>query len=269
MELAINTPTLPYFQAVRHILLYQQCSNCGDSLDVQPVLAQHTLLDAERDSEWLELTIDCDNCTWRELDQVQCILQLRDDNNLPITFAEESASNFKSFLILFTHETLFPSDLIQDALRKRRQIDEQRHETEQVGNGSDSEMHSPPDIQNRLTLAEVRNRTTNCSKHEILLTPEELRFRGTVIAPIPGAIPLTYCLGECSFELKLPTQNGTTYDSRTRALVHTLNQLQERLHPPPCCIPEGLIPLELIVIGDEEVVKLDTIPDITTCKCQL
>lgn len=264
LQLAIKTQTLPSLQSVRHIYLYQTCSTCGDSPDARPLLAQRTLQSKDSTNEWLELTIHCDSCNWKELDQVHCILQLTDDNNLPISFTEETATNFKSFLILFTHKTLFPLEEIQDALRKRRQTDDQRNGTER---GSGTGMQPTPNLTNRPTLAEVRNSTSNCSKHEILLTPEELRFRGRVLLPIPGAIPFSYCLGECN-ELRVPTHNGTTYDSRTRAMIHHINRLLDKL-PPPCCIPEGLIPIELILSNEvEESVYLESIPDISTCKCQ-
>ena len=247
IQLAIMTPTEQYFQSVRHLHLYNDCSNCAG----MQAIAHHTVLNAERNNEWLELTIECASCDWGELEEISLLLHLTDENNLPITFNEERAANLKSFLILYTYNrSLFLYVSVMKALEKRQVSGDE----------------TPSDLQNRTTVQEVRDRNVSCSRHEVLLTTEELQFEGTVIAPHPAHIQLSYCLGECNSELELPSENITSYDIRTRILIH---QLRTITHPPPCCIPSALTPLQLIVIRDGEVVELDIIPDVVDCKCQL
>ena len=247
MQLVVKIPSVPYFQTVKYLHLYNECPSCADP---SQLVASHTVTGTEQEREWLELTIDCAGCDWRELGEFSLALQLTNDSCLPITFNEETVTCLKSFLVLYTYDrNVFLSESVIRALEKRNP--------------------SQATLQNRTTIQELLDRNISCSRHEVLLTTEELKFHGTIIAPDPTGIRLSYCLGHCNDELELSSQNLTIYDSRTRVLIHHLNRMRKRTHPPPCCIPSGLAPLELIVVRDEVVVRLDTIPSVVSCKCQL
>lgn len=251
MQLVIKTPTQQYFQAVRHLSLYKDCLNCPKASE-QNLVAKHTLLDTDRERKWLELTVKCSSCNWEELDQISLVLQLTDDNDLPIAFTQETAVDMKTFLVLYTYNrSSFLYESMTKALEKR-----------EVSETSRSSM-----LENRTTIQELLDDNVTCSKHVMYLTEEEFQFR-SVIAPIPSLIQFSYCFGECSSDLamELPIfDNGTTYDSRTRILMQSLN---EELYPPPCCIPKDLTPLQLIMEREEGVIELETIPNVVECKCQ-
>ena len=250
MQLVVKTPTQQYFQSVKHLSLFKDCVNCPDASEPH-LVAHHTLLDTERDTEWLELTVQCASCNWKELDQISFVLQLTDDNDVPIAFTQEMAVDMKTFLVLYTYNSsTFLYDSISRAL-----------ETRQV-----SESNSM--LENRTTIQELLDNNVTCSKQDILLTAEELQFQGTIISPLPSLIQFSYCFGECFHNLEGPANvNGTLYDSRTRLLIHNLNMLRAQMHPPPCCIPNGLTAQQLIFTR-EEVVDLGTIPNVVECKCQ-
>ena len=247
MQLAIKLPTQQYFQSAKYLELYKNNRSSTDNLGLGPVVAAHTLY-TKQDNEWLELTIDCDACNCREVELAHFVLQLTDVNNMTIVFTEETASDLKSFLIIYTHESLFHAEIFGEDLSKR-QVE-------------------GPEVLNRTTLAELLNVTTSCSKHEVLLSTEELLYRGTVISPYPGTIPFTYCFGKCDTDLEIPYENATHYDIRTRILMHNFN-LHNRVHPPPCCIPSDMTSQELLMVQDGEIMKITTIPSIVDCKCQL
>ena len=259
MQLALKVPTLEYFGCVRYLHLSSDCMN---SLGEQQAIATHTLLDEERESEWLQVTIDCNNCNWELMQEVHLVLQLRDDNDALVAFTDETAADLKSFLILFTQKSMFPLENIREAVRRRKR---QAENTPQTPLPSQA---TPVAIQNRTTLAEVLERNETCSRHVVFLTTAELSYDGNVVAPTPGAIKLTYCLGKCSFDHRLPTNSSTPTDHRTQLLIHQLlNNLQAKLHPGPCCIPNSLIATELIVEKDD-VVDIYTFPHTLSCKCQ-
>lgn len=251
IQLVVKTPTQQYFQSVKRLSLYKDCLNCPDASEQNPI-AHHTLLDSDRDSKWLELTVKCSSCDWEQLDQISLVLQLTDDNNLPIAFTQETAVDMKTFLVLYTYNTSsFIYESITNALKKR-----EVSETSSL-------------LENRTTIQELLDNNVTCSKHDVYLTGEELQFHGTVIAPIPSVIQFSYCFGECSANLELPASvNETTFDSRTRILMYDLNERSEKPYPPPCCIPNGLTPLELIMEREKGVIELETIPNVVECKCQ-
>ena len=230
-----------------------------NSLGEQQVIATHTLLETEKASKWLQVTIDCENCNWELLQQVQFVLQLRDDNNAVVAFTEETAADLKSFLILFTKKALFPLENFGEEVLRKRQA-ENAPET--------AATPEPAALENRTTLAEVRDSNVTCSKHEVFLTQHELRFDVDILAPNPGIVMVTYCLGECSLQPKLPSDNKTRTDSRTQLLIHDLHSVQQKLHPPPCCIPHNVTATELIIEKDD-VVELYTFPNTNNCRCQL
>lgn len=249
IQLVIKTPTQQYFQSAKHLSLFKDCLSCPDASEPH-LVAHHTLLDTERDTEWLELTVQCASCNWKELDQISFVLQLTDDNDVPIAFTQKMAEDMKTFLVLYTYNSsTFLYESISRAL-ERRQVSE-----------------SNSMLENRTTIQELLDNNVTCSKQDILLTAEELQFRGTIVSS-PHLIQFSYCFGECSHNLEAPANvNETLYDSRTRTLIHNLNMLHAQLHPPPCCIPNGLTTQDLI-LSREEVVELETIPNVVECKCQ-
>ena len=254
MQLVIKVPSLEYFQCVRYLYLYTNCSNSSQALQQ---IALHTLLESEMDSTWLEVTIQCDNCNWKELETVHFVLQLEDANHLPVAFTSETAADLKPFLILYTYSSLLPFDFGRtESFIKKRQAEQ-------------NETLETPSLVNRTTVDEVRESNVTCMKHEVFLTTEELRLRGKVLAPFPGVLRITYCLGECNGDLELPLHNETLYDSRTRLIMHDVNSIREKVHPPPCCIPDGITIFESIVEMDDEVLDLLTFPQVVGCKCQL
>ena len=248
MQLVIKVPSLEYFRCVRYIKLYTKCSN---SLEVQQEVAFHTILDEEMDNEWLEFTINYENCTWEQQGVVHFFLQLADEEHVPVAFTNETATDLKSFLIIYTHNLPLPFD-IENLIKKRQ--------TEQVL------VNEIPKLVNRTTVSEIIESNMTCTKHEVFLTQNELRYRGNVVGPFPGAVKMTYCLGQCDYQLVLPSNNETIYDSRTRLLMNDINNNIRK--PPPCCIPDGLTAVELLVQIDSEVC-LFTFPQVIDCMCQL
>ena len=250
MQLAIKIPSPQYFQSVRHLHLYTNCSSCMDTTDLEPV-AHQILPVVEKGNEWLELTLECPTCDWEELDQVFLFLQQTDENDQRVAFTEETATDLKSFLIVYTYDSsLFPLQSIEKAIEKRRV----------------NEFETNSELLNRTTVAELRESNVTCSRHEVLFTAEELHFEGRVIAPFQDKIQLTYCLGECSNPVLISPEVNKTYsifDSRTRTLMYSLNN-----QLPPCCIPNHMTVVELIV-SHGEYVELETVPHVVDCKCQL
>ena len=259
MQLALKVPTEDYFSCVRYLHLSSDCMN---SPGEEQAIAAHALLDTERESEWVQVTINCNNCNWELLQEVHLVLQLRDVNNATVAFTEETAPNLKSFLILFAQKSLFPTENIREAVGKRQAEDSPETPT--------PSQRTPAAVQNRTTLAEVMQRNVTCSRHVVFLATDELHYTGEVLAPTPGAIKLTYCFGKCSYsDTRLPHHNDTRPDPRTQILMHQMHNLQsERRYPPPCCIPNTLIATKLI-IENEGVVDLTTFPNALDCKCQL
>ena len=258
LQLAVKVPTLEYFGCVRYIYL---TSDCMSSPGEQQLIAAHTMLEEEKESEWVQVTIVCENCNWEHLQQANFVLQLRDDNNTAVPFTDETAAELKCFLILYTSKPHFPYENFREEILRKRQAE------------NDPEIPVPVSetdslIQNRTTLAELLENNVICSNHEVYLTQGEIHFDGDIVAPLPGIIKLTYCLGECSLLPKLPSDNETSSDPRTEIMIHNLQLLQQRLHPPPCCVTDKLLPTELI-IGRDGVVYLETFPSVTKCKCQL
>lgn len=249
MQLAIRTSSPQYFQSVRHLHLYTYCSGCADTTELE-LIAHHTLLDVENGNEWIKLTLECATCTWEKLGQVVLVLQQTDENDLPVAFTEETAAGIKSFLIIYTYEhILFPSQILEKALEKRQ---------------TDTRF----ELQNRTTVEELRDSNVTCSRHDVILTSEEFPFEGQIIAPFnfSDGIQLTYCLGECNnpkFDSLSVNETYNTFDSRTRALMYSMNN-----DLPPCCIPNEITALEMLV-SHHDVVVMGTFPQIVDCKCQL
>lgn len=252
IQLVLKYPTGTYFQSVKHLNLYKHCPACTDHSEMLK-LASYDITEADREKEWLELTIDCAHCNWTRLAHLPLMLQLTDESDTAIAFDEISAQELKSFLVVYTYDSAyFLSEKAIKALEKR-----------QAGG------NFTIDLNNRTTIDQLRQRNISCSRQEVFLTTDELRFEGSIIAPVETGIHLSYCYGHCNSALELPYANGTTYDSRTRILIQRLNQLRRATRPPPCCIPGDLAPVQLIVVKDEDVIELETIPSVVDCKCQL
>ena len=252
IQLVLKYPTREYFQSVKHLHLYKHCPDCTN-LSEMLKLASYDVTEADGEREWLELTIDCPHCNWTRLAHLPLMLQLTDESDVALAFDEISAQELKSFLVVYTYDSAyFLSEKAIKALQKR-----QIH-----GN-------STIDLANRTTIHDLQQRNISCSRQEVFLTTDELRFEGSIIAPVETGIHLSYCYGHCNSALELPYANGTTYDSRTRILIQRLNELRRATRPPPCCIAGDLAPMELIVVKDEDVIELETIPTVVECKCQL
>lgn len=252
MQLVLKCPTGEYFQSVKHLHLYKHCPGCTD-LSEMLKLASYDVTEADKEREWLELTIDCAHCNWTRLAHLSLVLQLTDESNAAIAFDETSAQEMRSFLVVYTYDSAyFLSEKVIKALEKRQ-----------------TDNTPPINLANRTTVHQLQQRNISCSRQQVFLTTEELRFEGSIIAPVETGIYLSYCYGHCNSAFQLPYANSTTYDSRTRILIQRLNELRRATRPPPCCIPGDLVPLELIVVKDEDVIELETIPDVVDCKCQL
>ena len=249
-QLAIRTPSPQYFQSVKHFHLYTYCSSCADNTELE-LLAHQTLLDGGNGNEWLKLTLECATCNWKKAGQVVLVLRQTDENDLPVAFTEETAAGLKSFLIIYTYEHIsFPSQTLTKVLEKRQ-----------------TDTRFEP--RNRTTVEELRDSNVTCSRHDVILTSEEFPFQGQIIVPLnfSDGIRLTYCLGECSnpeFDSLSVNKTYSTFDSRTRALMYSLNN-----ELPPCCIPNEIMALEMLVAHDNNVVQMGTFPQVVDCKCQL
>lgn len=259
MQLALKVPRLEYFRCIRYIHLSSDCMSTPGELKE---IATHTLLDTERESEWLQVTIDCSNCNWETQQEVHLVLQLRADNNTVVPFTDATAADLKSFLILFTQKSIFPLENIRDAVRRRKR------QTEEVPDNQRPTQEASVAEQNRTTLSELLENNVTCSRQKVFITTEEIRYNGDVLAPIPGVIKLTYCFGDCSLDPVHPLDNQTLSDARTQMLIYHMHGRQQSSYPLPCCIPKAFVVSELIV-RREDVIELHTWPNAVGCKCQL
>lgn len=253
MQLAVKVPRLDYFSCVKSLHLMLANSHGNE----QPV-GSLILTEEDKSKEWLQITIrDCENCHLQKLEMVEFVLQLRDDNQNHVNFTEDTATDLKSFLILYSQKSLFPVEPSQP--RQKREE-------------SETPTNQPPSIEalleNRTTLSDLRERDVACSRQQVLLTQEEILYRHTIIAPHPGAIKFSYCYGECSIRQQSPFDEGAPTDRRTRLMTFTMHHLDNEPGLFPHCVPHDMNSTMLVIAG-EDMVKLGTFPNVVNCKCQL
>lgn len=110
---------------------------------------------------------------------------------------------------------------------------------------------------------------TECSKQTVTLQYSQLQWLGddvSILSP-PDAIDFDFCAGECTFSRDVPLPHQIQeFNKRTR-MMEVMNQIGERLTPPPSCIPLTFSTAEIIyVLGD--IVNLTTLPTVESCGCR-
>lgn len=270
------------FQMVKHLNLYMQCASCTHQSEI---IAQHDITEADVESEWLELTMECVDCVWNEVAQVSLTLQMTDENNVTVPCNEEFFSELTPFLVLYMHNEMFPEEIIK-ALEKRETTDntsDTKNFNSSMNQVSDNSTisdnptqnstedqvifnHEIITLKNRTTVDELERKNSSCSVETIFLTPDEIGFEGTVIG---SGVTISFCFGLCDLPsdiLSIIPEDYTKY-FRTRLMMHALSQEQGD-YPSPSCIPAAFTTTLLIsIIGD--IVKMEAIPLASECMCLL
>ena len=119
-------------------------------------------------------------------------------------------------------------------------------------------------------LSDLESRGERCGKHTVRLPYSQIRWIDEDITLVsPSVIHLDFCYGHCNAQTELlrPSDPGENYDKRVR-ILELVNRLNEnRLTPPPCCVPLSYHANEVIfAIGD--YVAMTTFPSVDTCSCR-
>ena len=278
IEYVMKYSTLRYFESVKHLDLYMECPSCTHQNEMFSV-AHHDIIEADIESEWLELTMECVDCEWNSAAEILLTLHMADENNITIPFNED----FTPFLVVYVYtQELFPETVLKTL--EKRQITDNFTETQNytssmnqtddtsINHNSTTENSTYDEIiynnnktENRTTLEEIESRNTSCSVHTISLTPEELGYEDTAVIG-PGII-ISFCFGHCNLPTDKPSTSEYANYFRTRVMMYSFS-LDPGDYPLPSCIP-SVITATSVILNKGDLMELNTIPLATECKCTL
>ena len=234
-KLVINLP--PGFDQEGEVTLYETSSENFDlrkRLDRASVPSCHSTC-------WFELTVGVDN--------------LRDSMEFLVEFNHRNGDfvrRLNPMMVLYTYREQPLSNLVsrRSSVAKRQDAGEE----EPVNT----------------LLSTLDSRGVQCAKQTVRLTYSQLRWLDEDIVLIsPPRIIFDYCYGHCRppFNI-LPQDDPTESFGRRARMLEVLNQLSEnRLTPPPCCIPLSYTAKE-IIYASGELVAMTTIPSVQACGCR-
>ena len=235
VKLVINLPA--GFSQEGEVTLFETSSNDDHhkKLDTVSVPSCHSTC-------WFQLTVGVEN--------------LRDSMGFLVEFTHtngEFVRQLNPVMVLYTYRQQPISSLVD-----RRSLVSKRQE--------DPTEEAP--VNTLLSTLESRNEP--CGKQTVRLDYSQLRWLDddTVLISPPNVV-FDFCYGHCNTPLNvLPIEDvAESFDKRAR-ILEVLNRLSEnRLTPPPCCIPLSYVAKE-IIYASGDFVTMTTIPSVQACGCR-
>lgn len=141
--------------------------------------------------------------------------------------------------------------------------------TKSVSTRSQDDDDEDETYENQL-LSDLDSTGDRCGKQTVQLDYSQLDWLGEDVTLIsPTKIKFDFCHGHCNIPVNVLPHNDVEqgFDKRAR-ILEIMNRLSEdRLTPPPCCIPLSYIANEVIyAVGD--LVAMTTFPSVELCGCR-
>lgn len=138
-----------------------------------------------------------------------------------------------------------------------------------VGTRAQEEEENEETHENQL-LSDLDSTGDPCGKQTLQLEYSQLKWLGEDVTLIsPTTVEFDFCYGHCNIPVNVLPQNDDEqgFDKRAR-ILEIMNRLSEdRLTPPPCCIPLSYIADEIIfAVG--ELATMTTFPSVEQCGCR-
>jgi hypothetical protein len=187
---------------------------------------------------WFELTVGVENLQ----DSMELLVEFTHRNG-------EFVHRLNPLMVLFTYQPQPSMDLVP---RRRRQAEE------------DGEEHV------NTPLLTLKTQNEACRKHTVRLDYSELQWLGEGVSLIsPSDVVFDFCYGHCNTPLDtFPLDDPSESFGKRARILEVMNRLSEnRLTPPPCCIPLSYIAKETIYSSGDLVI-MTTIPSVQGCGCR-
>ena len=213
---------------------------------------------------WFELTVGVENMQ----DNMEFLVEFTHRNR-------EFVQMLNPMMVLYT----YMEQPLSTIVKKRLVHHVQSVRSVQSDSASDSDIDSetPQDEQQNdnnvnVPLSELKERDDPCAKHTVHLDYSQLMWLDEdedITLVTPPYVQFDFCHGHCNTPLQfLPLDDPTEgFDKRAR-ILEVMNRLSEnRLTPPPCCLPLTYLANEIIYTTGSEV-SLTTIPSVQSCGCR-
>lgn len=119
-------------------------------------------------------------------------------------------------------------------------------------------------------LSDLDSTGIRCGKQTVQLDYFQLEWLGEDVTLInPARVEFDFCYGHCKIPANVLPHNDTEqgFDKRAR-ILEIMNRLSEdRLTPPPCCIPLSYT-ANNVIFAVGEFVTMTTFPSVELCGCR-
>jgi hypothetical protein len=256
VHLVINLP--PDFSEDGEVVLYETSDDPEHrkELDKASMPSCHSTC-------WFELSVGVEN--------------LQDSMEFTLEFTHTDTDfllGLNPMMVLYTYVDQPLSDVVTKRHAPDYMTARHDHNRERIAPRQDNPTTETPEEEEQEytnpLLTELESRGEPCAKQTVRLPYSQIRWINEDITIVsPSVIHLDFCYGHCNTQMDLLRHDtpGENYDKRVR-ILEVVNRLSEnRLTPPPCCVPLSYLANEVIfAIGD--YVAMTTFPSVETCGCR-